>query len=175
MIWPCTVHIRQLLLLAVQFPQHWKILLVPSRSEVARSMFPKRLPWSSPHAPEHAKVSQRLCGFCCRMSKLNLFRKLVVWGLSLMTSFPGHLTWTQSASRSQKLVLNVIRTGNWPPRQEGNFSSQLFSQIWIVLLKQPSRSCWPASKIDLWRFGETPFDAWQVLSRKIKSYHWSEV
>ena len=27
--------------------------------------------------PEHAKVSQRACGFCCRMRKLNSFHKLV--------------------------------------------------------------------------------------------------
>ena len=81
------------------------ILLVPSRSEVSRSMFPKRLPWSLPHTPEHAKVSQRACGFCCRMMKLNSFRK--------MTAFPSHLTWIQSARKSaEKLVVYVTRTGN---------------------------------------------------------------
>ena len=46
--------------------------------------FPKRLPWSLPHTPEHAKVSQRACGFCCRMRKLNSFRKLVFWELSII-------------------------------------------------------------------------------------------
>ena len=139
MILPCTVHIRQLLLLSVQFPQHWKILLVPSRCEVSRSTFPKRLRWSLPHTPEHAKVSQRACGFCCRMRKLNSFHKLVFWGLSLMTAFPGHLTSTQSARKlAAKLVLYVVCTGNWLPRQEGNSLSQWFSQIWSMLLQQPS-------------------------------------
>ena len=62
----------------------------------------KRLPWSSPHTPEHAKVARRACGFCCRMRKLNSFHKLVFWGLSLMTAFPGHLTCTQSAMQESR-------------------------------------------------------------------------
>ena len=42
-----------------------------------------------------------------------------------MRTFPGHLTSTQSARKSAaKLVLYVVRTGNRPPRQEGNSSSQ---------------------------------------------------
>ena len=55
-----------------------------------------------------------------------------------------------------KLVLYVVRTDNWPPRQEGNSSSQWFSQIWSMLLQQPYRSCRLVNKIDFWRSGERP-------------------
>ena len=53
-------------------------------------MFPKRLPWSSPHTPEHDKVSQRACGFCCRMRKLNSFHKTRLVGIIIDDS----LSWS---------------------------------------------------------------------------------
>ena len=109
----------------------------------------------------------------CQKLKIDKLPELLQ---SLMTAFPGYLTSTQSARKlAAKLVLYVVRTGNWPPRQEGNSSSQWFSQIWSMLLQQPSRSCRLINKIDFWRSGERPFDAWQVFIPKTMSYHWSEI
>ena len=79
-------------------------------------------------------------------------------------------------SRPQnQLVLHDVRAGNWPLWQEDSFSSQWFSQIWSVQLQQPSRSCRLVNKINYWRSGERPFDAWQVYSLKMTFYHQWEI
>ena len=50
-----------------------------------------------------------------------------------------------------------------------------FSQIWSMLLQQPSRSCRLVNRIDFWRCGERPFDVWQMFIPKMMSYHWSKI
>ena len=63
-----------------------------SRSEVSRSMFPKRLPWSLPSTPEYAKVSQRAYGFCCSLQNEEV--KLVSQTRLLGIIIDDNLSWS---------------------------------------------------------------------------------
>ena len=104
---------------------------------------------------------------------------LVFQGLSLMTAFPGHLTSTQSARKLAAQFSGALRRTyrQLTPMARRQFfkSSQWFSQIWSMLLQQPSRSCRLVNKIDFWRSGERLFYAWQVFIPKTMSCNWSEI
>ena len=81
----------------------------------------------------------------------------------------GSLSWSPHVDSicknvDRKIGVYVVPIGSWPLWQEGNFSPQWFSQIWNLLLHQPSGSCPLVSKIDFWLSGERLFDVWQVFS-----------